>query len=233
MIQTYYGVVVDASVVADPRREQPFSVPAGETSSVPVAVVHLDGSPFNLTGCQLLFTVTRDGAIFISRQATIDSVSLGTAHFPLVVADTLALLGKYDCDIWLTDGSGNRWAVVKTSPFRVTAAQGQPGQTVTVPASQTPLALGPQGPYGIFAAHDESGYAAISVGYGNGHEYLDVTFAQAFSAATGATAFRTIVELYVSGGVGATWWIENRTTTGMRIVFSGTFDGEVRWRAYQ
>ena len=149
MIQTFYGIVVDASVVVDPRREQPFSVPAGETSSIPIVVVHADGTPFDLTACQLLLTVKQGGVTLVSHQATFDSIPEGKGHFPLEVGDTLALLGKYDLDIWLTDATDperpKRFAVVKTSPFRVTAAQGQPNQDVTVPAAQAPLAKGDKG----------------------------------------------------------------------------------------
>jgi hypothetical protein len=132
----------------DPRTQQTFSTPAGETGQINVAVHNMDGSAYDLTGAQLLLTVKdRNNAIIISRQGTINLPStLGTAYFPLVVADTVGLSSfgavAYSYDVWVTDSSGNRWAAVITSVFSVTRAQGQPAQPVTVPATQTPLAPG-------------------------------------------------------------------------------------------
>jgi hypothetical protein len=97
------------------------------------------------------------------------------------------------------------------------------------------LPLPPSNPPVSGGAHEESGYAAITTsGTGTGHDYLDITFNTPFTAATGASAYRTDVETYVSdAGPNAGFTIRNRTTTGMRIDFDAAFNGEVRWRAYQ
>lgn len=145
MFESLAGVVVDASVSSDPRSIQPLSTPAGETGQFNIAVIHCNGTIFDLTGCQLTLTVEhKDTAtVFISRQATLLNAVAGTAYFPFVVADTVGTNGVYDYDVWLTDASGNRYQVIPVSPFNVLRARGLPNQPVTVPATQAPLALGP------------------------------------------------------------------------------------------
>lgn len=141
------GVVNDSGSTDKRTAAQTFATPAGETGTISLAVLHAAGGAYDLTGAQLLLAV--NGST-ISRQATISSPpSAGLATFPLVIADTLSMRGVYTYDVWLTDASGNRWEVVPPSNFTVTPAQGQPAQSVTVPASQQPLAIGPQGVPGL------------------------------------------------------------------------------------
>jgi hypothetical protein len=78
--------------------------------------------------------------------------------------------------------------------------------------------------------HIEEGYAAITPGTGNTHEYLDVTFAQPFAGATGASGYKVYVEINCTdAGLIPGWKSVNKTTSGMRIEFTSDFNGEVRW----
>ncbi len=85
----------------------------------------------------------------------------------------------------------------------------------------------------ITDSHVEGGYSAITIGSGNTHEYLDVTFDRDFDAATGADGYYVDVEISLTADDGpVSWVITNKTTGGCRIRFSDSFAGEVRWRAY-
>lgn len=134
------GIALDQSSTVAPS-SQTLATPAGETGTITITVTHPDGTAYNLTGAQLLLAVSSK----ISRQATIDNAAAGTAHFPLVIADTLSMLGTYSYDVTLTASDGSFYRVVPASSFVVTSGIGQPGQAVTVPATQQPLALGPPG----------------------------------------------------------------------------------------
>lgn len=146
------GIALDQSSTVKPA-SQPLSTPAGETGQISITVTHPDGTPYDLTGAQLLLAVGSK----ISRQATIDNAAAGTAHFPLVIADTINMLGTYSYDVTLTATDGSFYRVVPASSFVVTAGIGQPGQAVTVPAAQQPLAQGPAGPQGPAGATGPAG----------------------------------------------------------------------------
>lgn len=146
------GYAIDSSG-ADPRPPLAVVVPAGETGRVGVTVKHRDGTAVNLTGAQLLFTAARYGVVKLSRQATIDNVLLGTAHFPLVVADTVDVVGApLDADVWLTTVDGSRYTLFKPGALTVVPAEGRPDQPITVPPTQQPLAVGPMGDSNAFSA---------------------------------------------------------------------------------
>src|SRR6185312_5138697 len=134
------GVVLDQSYATDPRpTKQTIVIPAGETGEIDIALTHPDGTVYNLTGTQMTLSVGPAGSK-VSRQATIVNASAGTAKFPLVIADTINLLGTYSYDVTLTTIDGSFYRPVPSTSFVVTTGQGQPGQPVTVPASQQPLA---------------------------------------------------------------------------------------------
>lgn len=148
------GVVQDQSGGTAPK-VQAISMPSGETGQINFALTHPDGTSYNLTGAQVLLTV---GGAVISRQATINSpASGGTGYFPIVIADTLSMLGTYGYDVRVTASDGSAYQAVPVSSFVVTAAKGQPNQPVTVPATQVPLAQGPAGPTGPAGAAGATG----------------------------------------------------------------------------
>lgn len=151
MVYQFSGYALDSSVAVDPRGAIKLSIPAGQTGRINGTAFHADGSPYSLTACQLLMTWERSGVVVLSLQATIDNASTGTFHFLLDVGDSIDLLGGYAGDIWLTDATvdpNKRYRLDSGSVFSVVEANGQPGQDVTVGASQTPLALGPKGDKG-------------------------------------------------------------------------------------
>lgn len=80
--------------------------------------------------------------------------------------------------------------------------------------------------------HVESGWSAITEGSGDTHDYLDVTFDDPFDAATGPNGYNVEVSVYSYYGDIITWTLANKLTNGFRLLFSASFDGEVRWRAY-
>lgn len=84
--------------------------------------------------------------------------------------------------------------------------------------------------------HEEKGFSAMTSGSsGNTHDFLDVVFGASFAAATGATGYYVECMLSLTSPTAPGIVLEgivNKTTTGCRLVFSGDFDGEVRWRAY-
>lgn len=86
----------------------------------------------------------------------------------------------------------------------------------------------------IGGGHNESNFSAITAGTGNTHEYLDVTMGSSFAAATGASGYAVDVQVSLTTNTdpGIVWWIVNKTSSSFRINFSGSFNGEVRWRAY-
>lgn len=161
MIASITGYALD-SFGADPRTPQALSIPCGETGTINIAVKHRDATALNLAGGQLLLTV-RAGAVLVSRQATITDAANGLASFPLVIADTSAITGSYQWDVWYTDASGNRYQVCPVGSFVVTPADGAPAQPVTVPTSQTPLAQGPTGATGATGPQGPAGPAGASV----------------------------------------------------------------------
>lgn len=81
--------------------------------------------------------------------------------------------------------------------------------------------------------HTEQGYSAITTGTGNTHEYLDVSWSTPFDAATGASGYQVVVQISLTSATDEPigWALANKTTTGFRILFSDSFNGEVRWKA--
>lgn len=178
MIASLTGYVLNAAT-ADPRKAQRISIPAGETATLNISIKKAsDGTAYDITGGQLLLTVVQKGVI-LSRQATFDSATAGTAHFPLVVADTLQYKGEATYDVWFTDASGNRYQVIPASSFVIGDCRGQPAQPVTVPAIQQPLAQGPSGASGSVQGGQLT--AAATITPTNGQHHI-----------TGATTITTI-----------------------------------------
>lgn len=191
---TLIGVAKDGD---SPRKSpivQPFSIPAGESGTIGLIVYHADGTAFDLTSCQLLLAVN---GTTISRQGTITTpASLGLASFPLVIADTLNMRpADYTFDVWLTDANGNRWQVVPASKWTVLPFQGQPGQAVTVPSTQQPLALGPPGVNWRGTYNSGTAYAPLDA----------VSYTDPSTAAV--SSYRCIANTTGNAPTNATYWV--------------------------
>jgi hypothetical protein len=83
----------------------------------------------------------------------------------------------------------------------------------------------------LTSAHVESGYSPIVEGSGDGSDYLDVVFDLPFAGVTGENGYFVEVDIYNSYGDIIAYSIGAKTVEGFRILFSGSFNGEVRWRA--
>lgn len=90
----------------------------GDSRVLKIVVTNSDGTPFNLTGCTIFFTLnineepandTTDTTAIIKKTATsIPSPALGIANITLTNTDTKALSeDEYWYDIQLKDNSGN------------------------------------------------------------------------------------------------------------------------------
>lgn len=144
------GSVRAAGVPSNPRKT--LSFPVASDALVRLRVVTADGNPVPMGGTtSLLFTLKKkytDTDALISRAATIDSAGGGLCSFRFVPIDTRQLSpGQYTYDIWLTDTSGNRFAVVPTSPFYLEPAVTVPGQVGNVPffPPSPPVIITPSG----------------------------------------------------------------------------------------
>lgn len=129
------------------------STPAGQSGEVPITVKKLaDGTAYDLTGKQLLLTITdADGNVIYAKQATITNAVGGIGYFPFEVGDTDGKAGGYTYDVWLTDATivpNGHYQLVDVSAFSVTGVRGTIAQAVTVSPSQVPLAKGDAGPPG-------------------------------------------------------------------------------------
>jgi len=145
------GVYPDGSTPTTARvLSQPIVVPRFDTGEIDVAVVNSAGAPFSLSGYTPLLTVRHlpsDLVPVVARQGTITDSANGKIKFPIVPGDTLtAYPGYYQYDVVIVDGSGNQVTVVPASAFVIQPSLSQPGQSITVPPSQLPLAQGPPGP---------------------------------------------------------------------------------------
>jgi hypothetical protein len=145
------GYAFDASGT-DPRSAMSLSIYRGESGRIDIAVKHRDGTAYNLASCQVQLVVKLFGVTKISRQATITDQANGLGYFPIEIGDTYDWYGSATGDIHLTDQSNlsaiKFYDIVKPGSFAVLDAVGDYSQSVTVPASQQPLAQGPTGPSG-------------------------------------------------------------------------------------
>lgn len=145
------------SIVVGP---QPVTIDNGTDYRFNCVAYDLDSNPVDLTGCTLLLSVrdrTPEHNLIVALQATPDVPIDGVAHFEC--PSTLQLKpGNYDYNVVLVypqpnpdrvlvlpatglDGIGNR----THDPFMVRQGMSQPGDPVSVPPTQQPLAQGPPG----------------------------------------------------------------------------------------
>lgn len=109
-----------------------------------------DGAAFDITGGAFIFTVKArptDTDAVISREATILAPGGGSdaAYLPIGSEDVGVSAKSYGYNLIFVDADGKIWSVVPLSTFAVEPSDYIPGQAVTVPVSQDPLAQGPPG----------------------------------------------------------------------------------------
>lgn len=102
--------------------------------------------PFDISGGALLMSVKArptDTEPVMSFEATIDDGPEGLAHFVIGSVDSGITAKSYGYVVVFIDSDGYIWPVVAEGTFAVTPSEYIPGQEVTVPESQEPLAQGP------------------------------------------------------------------------------------------
>lgn len=128
---------------------QSLEFAATSTVDVSIAVTGQNGSPINLSGCALVFSVRtstyKNATLVVSIQATIDSPAAGTAHFPIPNTAFQLARGAYVYDVTLINPDGSTDQVVPVGSLYITDSSYTPGQQITPLASQLPLGQGPQG----------------------------------------------------------------------------------------
>lgn len=145
------GVVQDAYASA---AVQPITFTYGDNGDVYIHVEDGYGTPVNLSSSALILTVSKgsmNGDVqYFSREAVITSATTGDGYFIVGTDDTLLLepSALYTYDVVMIDGYGNIAHIVPVSSFEVFKSNFLFGQSVTVPSTQEPLALGPKGDQG-------------------------------------------------------------------------------------
>ncbi len=127
---------------------QDLEVPRWTDGRLSVTCVGGNGSAYNITGGALIFTArTRNQAAppVISREGVITSGSGGLAYVDIGSVDVGIDVQTLAWSLAFVDSDGKVWASTAQGSFAVTAAEYVPGQDVTVPESQQPLAQGPAG----------------------------------------------------------------------------------------
>lgn len=110
--------------------ETGLEVIRGTTKTLQLTVVDLDDVPYDLTSARILFSVKRDVSdptpiiqkdSVISAQAVLVQPKIGVAEIYLKPADTQNLDSTIDYvfDVWVITVSGERFAVVPPSVFKV------------------------------------------------------------------------------------------------------------------
>jgi hypothetical protein len=151
------AVMQDGTTPAD--ADDPTLLPYGQDVTwtqwadgrVDVTCVGQDGVAFDITGGALILSVRirpGDAAAIISREATIVSAEDGTAYFPIGSDDVGITARTYGYTVTYIDSDGKIWPVVPLSVWCIEPSDYVPGDAVTVPTSQDPLAQGPQGEAG-------------------------------------------------------------------------------------
>lgn len=145
----------------------PIYLALAENLTITCVVRDSDGNPDDLDTAALILTIKKllSGVPVLARQATIADPTTGTGTFSFTPGDTISLdTGKYLYDVQKRYEDGSMDQVVPPSAFILTAAVGIPGEDVTVPESQQPLARGPEGPEGPVGPASTSVSAVATVG---------------------------------------------------------------------
>jgi hypothetical protein len=138
-----------------------ISIPVGSTVKFDYTIQDPNTLlPLNITGMSLVSSLSEIDLSdhpkqppLIARQATITDAVNGLAYVPWASGDTVPLTGPlsagaYYLDLWITDGSGNRLAMLVGGLIELKPAATLPSNPVTPLPSEPPLGQGPQGPAG-------------------------------------------------------------------------------------
>jgi hypothetical protein len=107
-----------------------------------------DPVPYSISGGAFIFTAKnrpQDIVATISHEGVITDGPNGLAYVDIGSVDVGIAAKSYVWNLVFIDSSGKIWPTTWGGTFAVTPSQYIPGQDVTVPESQQPLAQGPQG----------------------------------------------------------------------------------------
>lgn len=149
------AVFLDGTVPTDGTQPllpipQDLSWPKWSDGRVLITAIGQNGAAFSLSGGAFIFTVKArptDTDPIISREATI-TVSAGgvdAAYVPIGSNDVGISTKSYGYTLEFIDVNGKIWEPIPLGTFAVEPSDYTPGQNVTVPSSQQPLAQGIQG----------------------------------------------------------------------------------------
>lgn len=138
---------------AEPDEGEPLA-PYAQTIAIPqytdcrldVTCVGADGAAFDISGGALILSAKArpgDDEAVLSLEADIDDGPNGLAHFTVGSVNSGIDARSYGYIVVFTDADGYIWPVVANGNLAITPSEYVPGQEVTVPESQEPLALGP------------------------------------------------------------------------------------------
>jgi hypothetical protein len=102
----------------------------GTTKTLELTVTDLDDDPIDITGARVLFTVKEDfedefpliqKTTDVVAEAVITKPQAGIAEFFLTPSDTQNLETEFDYiyDVWVVQASGDRFAVIPPSVFKL------------------------------------------------------------------------------------------------------------------
>lgn len=143
------GAEPDDDTDATAPYAQDIAVPRWTDCQLNVTCVDTAGEPFDITGGALLLSAKArpdQDDPDLSLEATITDADDGEAYFVIGSVNSGALTAKsYGYVIVYVDSDGYIWPVVAEGRLAITPSDYVPGQDVTVPDSQQPLAQGPPG----------------------------------------------------------------------------------------
>ncbi len=141
-----------------------ISFPQWTDAQLAIEAVGSDAEPFDITGGAFIFTArTRNEAVpaIISHEGDIVDGEAGTATLDIGSVDTGIATQTLAWNLAFVDADGKIWATTAQGSCAILPSQYIPGQPVTVPESQQPLAEGPQGIQGIQGEQGEQGEPGV------------------------------------------------------------------------
>ncbi len=124
---------------------QDLEVPQWTDGTLSIVAVGSDGEAYDISGGAFIFTArTRNQAAppVISHEGDIDDGAAGLAHVDIGSVDVGIDVQTLAWSLAFVDSDGKVWASTAQGSFAIVAAEYIPGQNVTVPESQQPLAQG-------------------------------------------------------------------------------------------
>ena len=123
---------------------QTINMYAGDDGYVQLNVMDGYGNPYNISTGACILTVTNlydNTTPLISREAIV--LDAYDAYFIIDGYDTLINPAVYNYDVVYIDVNGSTTHLIKQSQFNILKSSYVPGNNVTVPPAQQPLAQGP------------------------------------------------------------------------------------------